>query len=71
MVVAKTISFTAWKQTGKLLWKFEAQNYINGVPTIYDRKYVVFGGCDAMLYVIGLEDGKDVDPSKWAPIALL
>jgi outer membrane protein assembly factor BamB len=24
-------------KSGKLLWKFEAQNYINGVPTIYDH----------------------------------
>jgi outer membrane protein assembly factor BamB len=57
-------------KSGKLLWKFEAQNYINGVPTIYDRKYVVFGGCDAMLYVIGLEDGKDVRSIEVeAPIA--
>ena len=45
-------------QTGKLLWKFETQNYVNGVPTIYENKYVVFGGCDSVLYVVGLEDGK-------------
>ena len=38
-------------KTGKALWKFETQNYVNGVPTIYEGKYVVFGGCDAMLYV--------------------
>lgn len=57
-------------KTGKLLWKFEAQNYINGVPTIYDQRYVVFGGCDAMLYVIGLENGKDVRSIEVeAPIA--
>ena len=56
--------------SGKLLWKFEAQNYINGVPTIYDNKYVVFGGCDAMLYVIGLEDGKNIRSIEVeAPIA--
>ena len=30
---------------------------MNGVPTIYDRKYVVVGGCDFVLYVINLEDG--------------
>jgi outer membrane protein assembly factor BamB len=57
-------------KSGKLLWKFEAQNYINGVPTIYDHQYVVFGGCDAMLYVIGLEDGKDIRSIEVeAPIA--
>ena len=52
------------------MWKFEAQNYINGVPTIYDQKYVVFGGCDAMLYVIALEDGQNVRSIEVeAPIA--
>ncbi len=56
--------------SGKMLWKFEAQNYINGVPTIYDQKYVVFGGCDAMLYVIRLEDGKNFKSIEVeAPIA--
>ena len=56
--------------SGKLLWKFEAQNYINGVPTIYNQEFVVFGGCDAMLYVISLEDGKIVRSIEVeAPIA--
>ena len=43
---------------GKVVWKFETQNYVNGVPTIYDGKYVVFGGCDSVLYVVNLENGK-------------
>jgi outer membrane protein assembly factor BamB len=45
-------------KSGKVVWTFETQNYVNGVPTIYDEKYVVFGGCDSVLYVVGLEDGK-------------
>ena len=45
-------------QTGKMIWKFETQNYVNGVPTIFENKYVVFGGCDSVLYVVNLEDGK-------------
>ena len=57
-------------KSGKPVWKFEAQNYINGVPTIYNQENVVFGGCDAMLYVIGLEDGKSVRSIEVeAPIA--
>lgn len=56
--------------SGKLLWKFETQNYVNGVPTIYEGKNVVFGGCDAMLYVVSLEDGKSVRSVEVeAPIA--
>jgi eukaryotic-like serine/threonine-protein kinase len=45
-------------QNGKGLWKFETSNYINGVPTILEGDKVVFGGCDAVLYVVGLENGK-------------
>lgn len=56
--------------TGKVIWTFETQNYVNGVPTIYDQKYVVFGGCDSVLYVVNLEDGKLVRSVEVeAPIA--
>ncbi len=55
---------------GKGLWKFETNNYVNGVPTILDGDKVVFGGCDAVLYVVGLEDGKLVRSVEVeAPIA--
>ena len=43
---------------GRAIWKFEPQNYVNGVPTIYNDKYVVFGGCDSVLYIVNLENGK-------------
>ena len=57
-------------KTGKGLWKFETNNYINGVPTILDENKVVFGGCDAVLYLVGLEDGKLVRSVEVeAPIA--
>ena len=57
-------------KTGKKIWKFETQNYVNGVPTIFDQSYVVFGGCDSMLYIIGMEDGKAVRSVEVeAPIA--
>jgi len=45
-------------KNAKLIWKFETQNYVNGVPTIYEGKHVVFGGCDSVLYVVNLENGK-------------
>lgn len=44
-------------KSGKGLWKFETNNYVNGVPAIVDGDKVAFGGCDAVLYVVGLEDG--------------
>ena len=31
---------------GKLKWKYETQNYVNGAPGIADGK-IYFGGCDA------------------------
>jgi outer membrane protein assembly factor BamB len=43
--------------TGKTNWTFESQNYINGTPAISEGQ-TVFGGCDAVLRVISLADGK-------------
>lgn len=40
---------------GALLWKHEAQNYINGSPAIADNA-AIFGSCDGNLYVVPLED---------------
>jgi eukaryotic-like serine/threonine-protein kinase len=34
--------------TGKGLWKYEADNFLNGAPAIYDG-VAVFGGCDGLL----------------------
>ncbi len=57
-------------ETGKSVWTFETQNYVNGVPTIYDQKYVVLGGCDSVLYIVDLETGKLVRSVEVeAPIA--
>ena len=57
-------------ETGEKIWKFETQNYVNGVPTIYNQKYVVFGGCDSVLYIVDLENGKLVRSVEVeAPIA--
>ena len=45
--------------TGKLVWAYESSNYINGSPAVADGK-TAFGGCDAMLHVISLADGKEI-----------
>ncbi len=45
-------------ENGALVWKFESLNYINGTPAIWDNQAVVFGGCDAQLYVLSLSDGQ-------------
>ena len=55
---------------GTLLWKFETMNYVNGTPAIWKNEAVVFGGCDAQLYVISLEDGQLIRKTDLgAPIA--
>jgi outer membrane protein assembly factor BamB len=57
-------------RTGKLLWKFETLNYINGTPAIWNNEEVVFGGCDAQLYIISLSQGKLIrQVDLGAPIA--
>jgi len=42
--------------SGKGLWKYEADNFINGAPAIYDGK-AVFGGCDGLLHQVEIRTG--------------
>jgi len=42
---------------GQVVWTYESGNYINGSPAVADNR-TVFGGCDALLHVISLADGK-------------
>jgi len=44
-------------ESGKAVWTYESGSYINGSPAVADGK-AVFGGCDAMLHVLSLADGK-------------
>ena len=44
-------------QTGKVCWKIEAANYINGTISIYKDKAII-GSCDGFLYIINLESGE-------------
>ena len=46
-------------QSGKLVWKYESDYYINGSPAI-ENQHVVFGGCDEVIHVISLDNGKQV-----------
>ncbi len=43
--------------TGREVWTYASENYINGSPAI-DVNKAVFGGCDAMIHIVGLDDGK-------------
>jgi outer membrane protein assembly factor BamB len=46
--------------TGKVIWKLETENFINGTPTVSSNGETVFGGCDAILHVVSLKDGKEI-----------
>ncbi len=45
--------------TGKKNWDYETGNIINGAPAV-GKGVVIFGGCDGLVHVVGLADGKKV-----------
>ena len=44
--------------SGSLIWTCLTDNYINGTPALLPNDEVIFGGCDALLRIISLKDGK-------------
>ncbi len=44
-------------RTGDVVWTYETGSYINGAPAVADGA-CVFGGCDALIHVVTLADGK-------------
>ena len=44
-------------ETGRPVWAYESGNYINSTPAVANGQ-TVFGGCDALVHVISLSDGK-------------
>jgi len=56
---------------GRMIWKYESEYYINGAPALYllagdssdtgaINGQVVFGGCDAHIHILSLNDGKKI-----------
>ncbi|MCA8954541.1 MAG: PQQ-binding-like beta-propeller repeat protein [Planctomycetes bacterium] len=45
--------------TGKQLWRYETANHLNGTPAL-EGGQAVFGGCDAVLHMLSVRDGKRV-----------
>ncbi|MGA1867297.1 MAG: PQQ-binding-like beta-propeller repeat protein [bacterium] len=43
--------------SGKKVWSYKTENYINGTPSVYQGR-VVFGGCDAQIHVLSGAEGK-------------
>ncbi len=46
--------------SGKVVWKLETENFINGTPALTGKGETVFGGCDEILHVVTVKDGKEV-----------
>ena len=51
---------------GAKIWAYKSDYYINGSPAVADGQ-TVFGGCDAILHVISMADGKQVKVSARPP----
>jgi len=47
-------------KSGEKLWSYETSHYLNGTPAVADGK-AVFGGCDAVLHVVSVATGAQVD----------
>lgn len=47
-------------EDGSEVWKHVTDEFINGSPAIVDGKWIVFGGCDRILYTLDLATGKPV-----------
>lgn len=45
-------------ENGSLVWTYKTDDYINGTPAIIDDRLVAFGGCDKVIHIINLADGK-------------
>jgi outer membrane protein assembly factor BamB len=44
-------------RTGKRMWTYSIDNFINGAPAIAGGQ-AVFGGCDGLIHIVSVEDGK-------------
>jgi outer membrane protein assembly factor BamB len=44
-------------ETGKMRWKYESDNFINGAAACFNGK-AIFGGCDGFLHIIDINSGK-------------
>ena len=45
--------------SGKKVWSYKTDNYINCTPSV-DKGKIVFGGCDAKIHVVSQSDGRAI-----------
>ena len=46
---------------GSEVWTYKTNDFINGTPAVIDGRLIAFGGCDSVIHVIDLADGKLVN----------
>ena len=46
---------------GTDIWSYQTDNIINGSPAMLDEKRIIFGGCDAFLHIVNLENGESIE----------
>lgn len=46
-----------FNEAGDVVWKYLTDNYVNGTPAV-DGRFIVFGGCDAVLHVVDGHTGE-------------
>ncbi len=46
---------------GTDVWSYQTDNLINGSPAMLDDSRIIFGGCDAFLHIVNLENGESVE----------
>jgi ABC-type antimicrobial peptide transport system permease subunit len=46
--------------TGRLQWKLETMNYVNGTPAVLNNN-IVFGGCDGFVRIADAYTGREKD----------
>ncbi len=44
---------------GRVVWQYQTDSFVNGTPAIANAR-AVFGGCDSMIHVVSVTDGKSV-----------
>lgn len=47
-------------ESGKAVWTLPTDNYINGTPALLPEGALIFGGCDALLRIVSLKDGRQL-----------
>lgn len=46
---------------GSEVWTYKTDDFINGTPAVIDGRLIAFGGCDRVIHVLNLADGKFVN----------